>query len=67
MTDTGTGEVEATDIGTSEAGATDPDTGTPTTGDDPGSTNGGNMGSATDTDGVQSRARSSSRTSVVDS
>ncbi len=45
-----------TDTGTGEADATDPDTGPPTsdggTGDDPGSTDGDDPGSATDTDGA---------------
>ncbi len=40
-----------TGVPTSDGG-TEPDTGTPSTGDDPGSTDGGDTGSATDTDGA---------------
>ncbi len=55
MTGTGTGEVDATDTDNGPPtgdGDTDPDTGTPTTGEDTGSTNGGDTGSGTDTDGA---------------
>lgn len=41
-----------TDTETGEADATDPDTGAPTTGDDPGPTDGDHTGSTTDTDGA---------------